>query len=92
MRSLRVNLYNRLRKSPKPWSDIHTNIVRYIKQKIESLPHLGIPHPSAFTIIEIDASNKGYGGMFKQRMHDKEQLVRYHSGIWLRPQQNCSTI
>lgn len=25
-------------------------------------------------------------------MHDKEQLVRYHSGIWLNPQQNYSTI
>jgi len=30
--------------------------------------------------VETDASDIGYGGILKQRIHDKEQLVRYHSG------------
>ena len=63
-----------------------------IKEKVEALPCLGIPHPSAFMIEQTDASNVGYGGILKQRMHDKEQLVHYHYGIWHGPQQNYSTI
>ena len=43
-------------------------------------------------VVETDASNVGYGGILKQRMHDKEQLVHYHYGIWHGPQQNYSTI
>jgi len=43
-------------------------------------------------IVETDASDIGYGGILKQRMHDKEKLVRYHSSIWLGPQQNYSII
>jgi len=40
--------------------------------------------PSAFLIVETDASELGYGGILKQKIsHDsKEQIVRYHSGIW----------
>ena len=64
--------YRRLGKNPKPGSVIHTDIVRQIKQKVESLPCLGIPHPSAFMIVETGASDIGYGGMLKQRMHDNE--------------------
>ena len=78
--------------NPEPWYDIHTNIVRQIKQKVEPLPCLGIPYPFAFIIVETDASDIGYRGILKQTMHDKEQLARYHSGIWLGPQQNYSTI
>ena len=51
-----------------------------------------IPYASAFMVVEINASDKGYGGILKQRMHDKEHLVRYHSGIWLALQQNYSSI
>ena len=45
-------------------------------------------------IVETDASNIGYGGILKQRfMHSsQEQLVRFHSGIWLDPQKSYSTI
>ena len=52
------------------------------------------PNPAAFMIVETDASNIGYGGILKQRLesHGREQLVRFHSGLWLGPQQNYSTI
>jgi len=43
-------------------------------------------------MVKIDAPDIGYGGILKQRMHDKEKLVWYHYGIWLGPQQNYSTI
>ena len=52
-------LYKRLKKNPIEWSDIHTKIVKDIKQKIKSLPCLGIPHPNAKMIVETDASNRG---------------------------------
>lgn len=100
-------LYSRLRKNPKPWTQEHTKVVQKIKQIIKNLPFLGIPHPNAFMIVETDASELGYGGILKQNkhitsyqhMHDsknysryKEQLVRYHSGIWIGAQKNYSTI
>jgi len=43
-------------------------------------------------IVETDALEIGYGGILRQRMHDKEQLVWYYSSIWLGLQQNYSTI
>jgi len=45
-------------------------------------------------IVETDASDIGYGGILKQciQQDSPEQLVRYHSGIWLGPQKNYSTI
>jgi len=92
LRQLCAPLYKRLGKNLEPSSNIHTDIVRQIEQKVESLPCVGIPHPSAFMIVETDASEIGYGGILRQRMHDKEQLVLYHSNIWLCPQQNYSTI
>ena len=58
-------LYRRVWKNPKPWSAAHTDIVRQIKQKVESLPSLGSPHPSAFMIVEIDASDISSGGILK---------------------------
>jgi len=56
-----------LRKNSEPWYDIHTYIVRQIKQKVESLPCIGIPHPSTFTIVETDASDISYGGILKTK-------------------------
>jgi len=45
-------------------------------------------------IVETDASDIGYGGILKQRLESdsQEQLVRFHSGLWLGAQQNYSTI
>ena len=51
---------------------MYTLTLLQIKQKVKSLPCLGIRHPSAFVIVEADASDIGYGGILKQRMHDKE--------------------
>ena len=44
-------------------------------------------------IVETDASDIGYGGILKQKLgSQKEQLVRFHSGLWHGPQQKYSTI
>ncbi len=43
-------------------------------------------------IVETDASDIGYGGILKQGLQDKEQLVGYHSGVWNKVQQNYSVI
>ena len=45
-------------------------------------------------IVETDASDIGYGGILKQRFQQTshEQLVRFHSGVWLGPQKSYSTI
>ena len=78
-------LYRRLRTIPTPWSDIHTDIFSQINQKVRSYPCLGIPHLATFMVTETDASDIGYAGILK------EQLVHYHSNIWLDPQQHIST-
>ena len=87
-------LFQRLRKNPPPWSEKHTQVVKQIKERVHSLPCLCIPHPQAFMIVETDASDIGYGGILKQKLthSSSEQLVRYHSGIWLGPQKSYSTI
>ena len=93
LRQLCAPLYNRLRKNPTPWSLLHTQIIRQVKQRVQSLPCLGLPHPYAFMIVETDASDIGYGGILKQKLESqKEQLVRFHSGLWHGPQQKYSTI
>ena len=79
----------RLRKNSKPWSAQHTQTIQQVKQRVQSLPCLGIPHPNAFMIVETDASDIGYGGILKQKLETQnEQLVRFHSGLWHGPQQN----
>ena len=59
-----------------------TTVVRKLKEIVKTLPCLGIPDPEAFMIIETDASDLGFGGVLKQQIRDKEQIVRYHSGVW----------
>jgi len=92
LKQLCAPLYKWFRKKPIPWTDIHTNIIKQIKQKIKSLPCIGIPNPSANMIVETDASDVGYGGILKQKLHDEEQLVRFHSRLRIGPQQNYCTI
>ena len=72
------------------WSHEHTTIVRQIKDRIKSLPCLHLPNPSASMILKTDA---GYGGILKQKVspHDPEQLVKYHSGLWIGTLTNYST-
>ncbi|XP_057990551.1 uncharacterized protein LOC131172936 [Hevea brasiliensis] len=85
-------LFQRLKKNPKPWTLEHTLSVKWIKQKVKSLLCLAIPHPQALKVVETDASDIGYGGILKQRIADKESLVRFTSGIWTGPRVNYSTV
>jgi len=50
---------------------------------MKSLLCLGIRNPSVDIIVKIGASDVRYGGILKQKLHDKEQLVRLHSGLWI---------
>ena len=88
LRHLCAPLYRRLRKNPIPWTSEHTKIVQQVvKDKVKSLPCLSIPTPATFMIVEMDASDIGYGGILKQKLesHAQEQLVRFHSGLSLGP-------
>jgi len=72
---------------------MHTQIIQHVKQHVQSLPCLGLPHPHAFMIVETDASDIGFGGIVKQKLEaPAEQLVRFHLGLWHGPQQTYSTI
>lgn len=48
----------------------------------------------AFMIVETDTSEIGYGRILKQKMSEstQESIVRFHSGVWLEPQKNYSTV
>ncbi|KAK2971279.1 hypothetical protein RJ640_001305 [Escallonia rubra] len=85
-------LYQRLQKNPQPWTIVHTQAIRRIKLRAKTLPCLCLPLPEAFKIVETDASDIGYGGILKQKVDGKEQLVRFTSGHWNTAQQNYSTI
>ena len=69
-------------------------VTKQIKSHVKTLPCLGIPTVGAFKIVEIDASNIGYGGILKQRVSpgSPEQIVRFYSRIWNNAQLNYSTI
>ena len=84
MRKQRKPFFDQLQNNPPPWSDVHTSVVKQIKSQVKTLPCLGIPTVGAFKIVEIDASNIGYGGILKQRVSlgSPEQIVRFYSGIW----------
>ena len=81
-------LFQKLKKNPTLWTNEHTQVVKQVKE----LPCLGILHPEAFSIIETDASNIGYGGILKQDFENKISIVRFHSGVWSGPQINYSTV
>ena len=75
-------LFDRLQNNPPSWNNVHTSIVKQIKIHVKTLPCLGIPSDDAFKIIEIDASEIGFGGILKQLVSpgSPEQIVRFHSG------------
>ena len=85
-------LFSRLKKTPKPWTQEHTDIVKLVKIQVKSLPYLGILHSDAFPIIKTDASNLGYGGILKQDFQNKISIIRFHYGIWNGSQENYSTV
>ena len=85
-------LHQRLKTNPPPWTDIHTNIVKQIKTQVKELPCLSLPNPSAYKIVETDASDFGYGGILKQKTEGKEKIISFTSKHWNSSQQNYSTI
>ena len=85
-------LFKRIRKNAPAWTSHHTNLVKEIKQIVKHLPRINISHPNALLIVELDASNLGYGGILKQKYNNQVHIVRYHSGIWLGAQINYSIV
>ena len=75
-------LRQRLKTNHVTWTAEHTKIVRAIKIKTKTLPCLCIADPDTFKIVETDTSEIGNGGILKQKIDNKEQLVRYTSGTW----------
>jgi len=72
-------LHDRLKTNPVPWSDLHTNLVKQIKKQVQTIPLLHLANPLAPKIVEIDASDLGYGGILKQLQDNKEQILQYTS-------------
>ena len=87
-------LFERLQSNPPPWISIHTSIVQDIKKHVKTLPCLSIFTPSAFKIVETNASDIGFGGILKQKVNSDspEQIVRFHSGACDKTESNYSTI
>ncbi|GAV89610.1 hypothetical protein CFOL_v3_33024, partial [Cephalotus follicularis] len=81
-----------LKKSPPPWTDVHTQVAKQIKIYAKEIPCLHLASPLAFKIVETDASDIGYRGILKQLVDDKEQLFQYKSGTWNHAQKNYVTI
>ncbi|XLU30478.1 hypothetical protein S245_066544, partial [Arachis hypogaea] len=75
-------LHDRLKKNPPPWTEKHSDIIRFLKTKVRNLPCLYLPVPHAFKIVETDASDLGYGGILKQKLHDKECIIAFTSKHW----------
>ena len=92
LRILIKPLFQRLKKSPAPWSKEHTQIVKQVKSQVKELSCLGILLPDVFPIIETDASNIGYDGILKQDFENKIFIVIFYSSIWSGPQENYSTV
>ncbi|XLU54535.1 hypothetical protein S245_049183, partial [Arachis hypogaea] len=85
-------LHDRLKKNPPPWTEKHSDIIRFLKTKVHNLPCLYLPVPHAFKVVETDASDLGYGDILKQKLHDKECIIAFTSKHWNSTQQKYSTI
>ena len=92
LRILIKPLFQRLKKNHLLRCEELTQIVKQVKSQVKELPCLGILHPDAFPIIETDASNIGYGRIFKQDFENNISIVRFHSSIWSGPKENYSTV
>jgi hypothetical protein len=68
-------LHDRLKTNPVSWSDLHTDLVKQIKKPVQTIPLLHLANPLAPKIVEIDASDLGYGGILKQVQNNKEQIL-----------------
>jgi hypothetical protein len=76
-------LNERLKKEPSPWTEAHTQAVRNIKAKGQTLPILHVSDDNLLKIVETDASNLGWGAVLKQiNQHQKEEVIQFASGLW----------
>ncbi|KAL4188769.1 hypothetical protein AMTRI_Chr08g162080 [Amborella trichopoda] len=85
-------LYDRLKKNPPKLTDMYTLAVKILKKKAKDLPCLVLADPNAYKIIECDASELRLGRILKQRIDNREQLVRFTSKAWNTTQHNYSFI
>ena len=81
LRILIKSLFQRLKKNYIPWSVKHTEIVKQVMSQVKKLLRLGIFHLDAFSIIETNVSNIGYGGILKQDLENKISIIGFHFGI-----------
>ena len=75
-------LRQRLRKNHIPWNKEHVKIAKIIKCRGKTLSCLALADLKAFKIVEIDASDIGYGGILKPKDGNQEKLVRFTLGTW----------
>ena len=64
-----------------PWNEEHTKIVKIIKSRVKTLSCLALANPEVFKIVEIDASDIGYGVILKQKDDNLARLIRFTLGI-----------
>ncbi|GAV77393.1 LOW QUALITY PROTEIN: hypothetical protein CFOL_v3_20864, partial [Cephalotus follicularis] len=67
-------------------------LIRQIKNYAKEIPCLHLASPLAFKGVETDGSDIRYGGILKQLIDNKEQLVQYTSGTCNNAQRNYATI
>ncbi|GAV79394.1 hypothetical protein CFOL_v3_22859, partial [Cephalotus follicularis] len=70
----------------------HTQLIKQIKLYAKEIPCLHLASPLTFKIIETDVSDIGYGGIIKQLINNKEQLVQYTNETWNNTQRNYATV
>lgn len=85
-------LHDRLKKSPAPWTSVHTATVQHIKSQVLHLPCLHIANPYLPKVVQTDASELGFGGILLQVQNNQERIVQFTSGHWNQIQINYSTI
>ena len=56
-----------------------TNAVKKIKEKVKQLPPLSLPQGTGQMVIEIDASNKAWGGILLEKHGDQEEICGFSS-------------
>lgn len=49
------------------WTNEHSMVVHSIKQKLRYISCLALPRPNVLKIVEIDASDLGFGGNIKTK-------------------------
>ena len=59
-----------------------TDAVKQIKEKVKQLPPLSLPQGSSQMVIEIDTSNKAWGGILIEKHGDQEEICGYVSGAF----------